>query len=399
MHHLVQRRRDQAAETDDINTPLTRGLEDLVTGHHHAQVDHLVVVAAEDDAHDVLADVVHVPLHRSHQDFALRLAAAGGLLLRLHEWLQVGHGLLHHAGALDDLRQEHLAGAEQVPDDVHPRHQRAFDHLQWFGVLAPRLFYVGLNILDDALDEGMREALFDRALPPGVLLNSRLVFLLDRLREGHQPLGRVGPPVQQHILDQLQQVLRDLLVHRELPGIDDPQVEARTDRVIEEGGVHRLPHGVVAAERERNVAHTPADLAVWQHRLDLPRRLDEVDSVVGVLLDAGCDREDVRVKDDVLRREGDLFGQDAIRTRADLDLAFHRVGLPHFIEGHDHDRRAVPFDQPRVRPERLLAFLQTHRVDNPLALHALEPGLDHFPLRAVDHDGHTGDVGLGGDQP
>src|SRR2546422_3058020 len=398
MHHLVQRRRDQAAETDDINTPLTRGLEDLVTGHHHAQVDHLVVVAAEDDAHDVLADVVHVPLHRSHQDFALRLAAAGGLLLRLHEWLQVGHGLLHHAGALDDLRQEHLAGAEQVPDDVHPRHQRAFDHLQWFGVLAPRLFYVGLNILDDALDEGMREALFDRALPPGVLLNSRLVFLLDRLREGHQPLGRVGPPVQQHILDQLQQVLRDLLVHRELPGIDDPQVEARTDRVVEEGGVHRLPHGVVAAERERDVAHTPADLAVWQRGLDLPRSLDEVDSVVVVLLDAGGNREDVRVEDDVLRPEADLLGQDAIRPRTDLHLAVQRIGLPHFIERHDDHGGAVPLDQPRMAREGLLAFFEADRIDDALALNALEPRLDRLPLRAVDHDRHAGDVRLRSDE-
>ena len=51
-----------------------RGLQDLRRRHHHAEVDHLVVVALEHDADDVLADVVHVALHGRHHDLA------GGLL-------------------------------------------------------------------------------------------------------------------------------------------------------------------------------------------------------------------------------------------------------------------------------------------------------------------------------
>ena len=54
-------------------------------------------------------------------------AAAMRGLLGLHEGRQVGDGLLHDAGGLDDLRQEHLAGAEEVADDAHAVHQRAFD--------------------------------------------------------------------------------------------------------------------------------------------------------------------------------------------------------------------------------------------------------------------------------
>jgi hypothetical protein len=44
------------------------------------------------------------------------------------------------------------------------------------------------------------------------------------------------------------------------------------------------------------------------------------------------------------------------------------------------------------------AFLQRDRIDDGLALHALQAGLDHVELRRVDHDGHAGDIGLGGDQ-
>ena len=130
--HLVERRRDEAREPDDVGLLALGGLEDLRRRHHDAEIDHLVVVALEHDADDVLADVVHVALDGRHDDLAgggLRLEARG-LLLRLEVGLQVGDRLLHHARRLHDLRQEHLAGAEQVADDVHAGHQRALDDVQ-----------------------------------------------------------------------------------------------------------------------------------------------------------------------------------------------------------------------------------------------------------------------------
>ena len=53
----------------------TAVVEDLVGRHHDAEIDHLVVVAAEHDADDVLADVVDVALDRRQQDLALRPCA------------------------------------------------------------------------------------------------------------------------------------------------------------------------------------------------------------------------------------------------------------------------------------------------------------------------------------
>ena len=143
-------------------------------------------------------------------------------------------------------------------------------------------------------------------------------FALHGLGERDQPLGRVRPAVQEHVLDELEQVLGDLLVDRELAGVDDPHVEAGADRVVEERRVHRLAHHVVAAEREREVGHAAAHLRPGAGPLDAARRLDERDGVVVVLLDAGGDREDVRVEDDVLGREADLLGEDAIGALADL---------------------------------------------------------------------------------
>jgi hypothetical protein len=48
--------------------------------------------------------------------------------------------------------------------------------------------------------------------------------------------------------------------------------------------------------------------------------------------------------------------------------------------------------------ELVHAFLHADRIDDRLALHALQPRLDHLPLRGVDHDRHARDVGLGCDQ-
>ena len=71
------------------------------------------------------------------------------------------------------------------------------------------------------------------------------------------------------------------------------------------------------------------------------RRLDEVDRVVVVLLDAGGDREDVRVEDDVLGRKADLLGEELVGTGADLGLAGEGVGLALLVERHDDGSSAI----------------------------------------------------------
>ena len=84
---------------------------------------------------------------------------------------------------------------------------------------------------------------------------------LHRLGELDQPFGGVGPAIEQHVFDVFEQILGNLLVDRELAGVDDAHVQAGADGVVEEGGVHRLAHHVVAAERERDVADAAGDLA------------------------------------------------------------------------------------------------------------------------------------------
>ena len=178
---------------------LLRRLQDLGRRHHDAEVDDLVVVAGEHDADDVLADVVDIALDGRHQDLAGGLAlaivdAVGGVrqLLGLHMRQQPGNRLLHDARRLHHLRQEHLAGAEQVADDVHAGHQRALDDVQRARGGEARLLGVGVDELGDAVDQRMADALLDRPVAPGevALLGLLAGGALEALGELQQALGR-----------------------------------------------------------------------------------------------------------------------------------------------------------------------------------------------------------------
>ena len=125
--------------------------------------------------------------------FALELVAScrSSAAPSLHERLQVGHRLLHGARALDDLRQKHLAGAEEIADDLHAVHQRPFDDVERPRVLLPRLFHVLLDEVDDAVHERVRQPRLDRGLAPRQIVLLHLARALDGRRELDQPLGGI----------------------------------------------------------------------------------------------------------------------------------------------------------------------------------------------------------------
>ena len=153
-------------------------------------------------------------------------------------------------------------------------------------------------------------------------------LLLRPSRRTRQPIRRVLSPVEQDVLDEIAKHGLDLVVDRELPGVDDAHVEAGLDGVIEKRRVHRLTDEVVPSEGERDVADPAADPGVGQGRLDLARRLDEGHGVVVVLLDSRRHRQDVGVEDQVLGREARLRRQQVVGASADGDLALAEAAWP-----------------------------------------------------------------------
>ena len=165
--HLIERRCNESTEPDEIGLDVLRRLDDTSGRHHHTQVDHFIAITLQHDGHDVLAYVVNVTFDRCEHDRALGSTAhAGCLLLLFNERDQVGDGLLHHSGALHDLRKEHAPAAEQVTDHVHASHQRPFDNVDgMLGVLSG-LLRVLLDVICDALDERVGEPRGNVVLTP-----------------------------------------------------------------------------------------------------------------------------------------------------------------------------------------------------------------------------------------
>src|SRR5437660_1266218 len=83
------------------------------------------------------------------------------------------------------------------------------------------------------------------------------------------------------------------------------------------------------------------------------------------------------------------------RASADFHLAVGGDRLALLVEGHDDGGGAVAADQAGLFEELRLALLEADRVDDALALHALQARLDHLPLRAVDHHRDVVDRRLG----
>ncbi len=221
----------------------------------------------------------------------------------------------------------------------------------------------------------------------------------NRLGEYEQPIGRVGPAIEDHVLDALQQVFRDFLVDLELARIDDSHVKACADGVVQEHRVHRPANNFLAAEAEADVADPARCLGQREAPLQFADRLKELDRIVVVLHHPGADDEDVRVEYDVGRVESNLFGQQLVSAFADGHLALGDVRLPDLVKCHDHNCRAIALDQPGLFEELLFALLEADRVDDALALETLQSRFNNLPFRAVDHDWDLGKVRLRGDQP
>ena len=168
--------------------------------------------------------------------------------------------------------------------------------------------------------------------------------------------------------------------------------------MIEEGGVHGLADGVVAAEGEGNIADAAADLGAGEILLDPMRGGDEVHRVIVVLLHAGGNGEHVWVKYNVVRRKSGHAGEEVVGAGADFDAARQIVGLAALVEGHDHDGGAVTADEFGLVQEFFLAFLEADGIDHGLALEAFQTGFDHGPLGAVHHHRHARDFRFGGDE-
>jgi hypothetical protein len=155
-HHLLRALHQQAGEADGVGR--CSGTPDQHVGRHlDSQVDHLVAVVGQDDLHQVLADIVHVALHRGQDHLAARRRV--GLL---HELLEVVDRGLHGLGRLQHLGHDQLVVVEQAAHFAHAGHQRPVDDVERRGALGALAVEVGDQAVLGAFDDVVGQALVER---------------------------------------------------------------------------------------------------------------------------------------------------------------------------------------------------------------------------------------------
>ena len=204
MHHLFQRRRDQAGQANQIRLFFDRCLYNDFGRNHHTQVDHLIIVAGQHDRYDVLSDIVHVALHGC-KDYLSCFCRTGSRFLRLDSRLQDGDSLFHGTGGLYHLRQEHFTGTEQFADFIHAAHQRTVDDIYGTRIFFQGFRQVFFQMVADPFYQGIFETLLQRLFPPGFLFFfcSALLFHMQVLSIRDELLGCFRTTVQDHIFQQV----------------------------------------------------------------------------------------------------------------------------------------------------------------------------------------------------
>ena len=177
-------------------------------------------------------------------------------------------------------------------------------------------------------------------------------------RQVDEAFGGVGTSVEHHVFHRVTQLARDIVIDRQVARIDNRHVEPGANGVIEENAVNGAPHRLITPEREGDVRHPARNPSTGQGLLDAARRLDKVEGVTVVLFNAGGDRENIGVEDNVFRRKIELLRQQTIGPGANLDLPICRIGLSGLIKRHDHHSGAIALTGARVFQKCRLASLE-----------------------------------------
>ncbi|MFM2408332.1 MAG: hypothetical protein RL358_1074 [Pseudomonadota bacterium] len=89
--------------------------------------------------------------------------------------------------------------------------------------------------------------------------------------------------------------------------------------------MNRFAHWLVAPEAKRHVGNTAGNFRVRQIFSNPRAGFDKVHRVVVVLFDAGRNRENIRIENNIFGRETNLVDEDVVAALADFSFAFEGV--------------------------------------------------------------------------
>ena len=178
------------------------------------------------------------------------------------------------------------------------------------------------------------------------------------LRISDQLFRCLWTTIENHILQERAECRFYLLIQYRSGGINNTHIHSLGNGVIEENSVHRLTHSIITPEREGKVTYTTTHLRTGKVPLDPFHRTDEGQAIAIMLLHTGSDRQDIGIKDDVLRVKTYLLRQQVIGPFTDRNLPLKSIGLPLLIKSHDNRGSTQLLNACRMAQEQLLTLFQ-----------------------------------------
>ena len=203
---------------------------------------------------------------------------------------------------------------------------------------------------------------------------------------------------QNNVFQQCSKNRLDIFIEYGRRRVHDPHIHTFVNRMIQEYGMHSLPHVIISPEREGKVADTAAHLRARQVLLDPFHGTDKIKPISVMFFHTGGDSQYIRIENDSVRIKIHFLPEETVSTSAHLNLPFKRVGLSFFIKSHYDRSRTQLFNTGGMLQEELFTFFQRNRIHYAFTLHAHQAFLDHLPFGRVDHHRDTRNIRFGSDQ-
>ena len=306
---------------------------------------------------------MHVAFYRCHHYPGL----AGSAFLGLEMRFQHAYSFPHYLGALDHLRQKHLAFPEEPSHFFHGAHERTLNHFhgaaQGFQFLQHRFGQAFAASLQQAgrylFGRGGVRGLGHRFFAGGIGRN-----LGGQLQ---QALRGTGVLAQDYIFNRLAQSRFHRIIRQQQARVHNAHIQPCLHGMIQENSMHGFPDRIVAAEGKGQVGDAAGGIAAGQVGLNPAHGVYEIYAVAGMFGNAGTHRQHIAVKDDIFWLNTRLR-EEFVTAGADFRLSFEGGGLAFLVKGHHHHGGTQALDFQSFLHKCIGPFLEGDGVHDTLAL-------------------------------
>lgn len=328
MRNIIKRRSDEEGKEDDIKILIERKMKDFMRGKNEEKIDDLIIIEGKKKEKDIIEDIVKIEIEGRNKKIERNMEEIEEIeeILILNEGKKKGKGMINKEGRFKKMRKKNIEGKEKVEEKINEWNKRKLDKMKREIGRKERILSIGIDILGDEVEKRMLKKILERKLEKDKIMSKRLngEGIKEKLGNLKKKLGwdleSFCGEVKKKIIERIKKLRVDSVIERKMERIEDENINERMNGVVEEKGMNRIKKRIIEEEGEREVGKEEGNMEMRKCEEDLKSGIDEIEEVIIVLIDEGRERKNIRIENDVLRREKKMLGKDFIGEGEDLDI-------------------------------------------------------------------------------